>query len=511
MSDKKFRFWFPIDNMSKGKDEAGEVEMKFGGYASTTRKDIDGEHLDPSGFDLSYFNERGIVNWNHGKTPETIIGEPIEAKIKNNKLWVSTKLYNRSDLAKNVYTLGQTLEKSGATRRLGYSIEGIVTERDPINPAKVKKALITNMAITLNPKNPDSIIDIIKGTFNEFTEETDATAEELLKQVSNGGANGGTQYIIDITRPDGYRITVDCQYKIKIIKALDTENGKALIKEDVDNKLIDLNKISSKKRYLSKGQVFDKIFDKFGVIDLTTANKIFNKINTNMKKNQKEQSTNLADITEEVLEKALDAMSDSLDETTKPILKKGVDDANDAIETDDDDDENEEEEEETPKPKAKGKPFEKKGGDKMEKGLDSSALAIVLKGINNKLNEMNKRFDTMEKAIESQDELLNEIADSSPAPKSITKSATKPLQREFEKGIVDEFEKGIDDENGVKTVSVSKQKHQILGILDNMAFNQKEGFNPVMAKALTSFESAGTLEKGIVDEINKFAGIQLVN
>jgi hypothetical protein len=511
MADKKFRFWFPIDEMKKGTDESGEVEMKFGGYASTMRKDVDGENLDPSGFDLSYFNERGIVNWNHGKTPETIIGEPIEAKIIGKKLWVSTKLYNRSELAKGVYALGETLEQSGATRRLGYSIEGIVTERDPNNPTKVKKAMITNMAITLNPKNPDSIIDIIKGTFNEFDDSVDTSADELLKQVSNGGANGGTQYIIDITRPDGCRVVVDKDYQIKITKALDTINGKPLIKEDLDNKLVDLNKVSSKKDYLSKAQIMEKIFSKFGVIDLLNANKIFNKINSTMKKNQK--NSELANITEEVLEKALGKMSDSLSDD---ILNKNMKndeaeeevDPNDAIETD----ENEEEEyEEKPKPKAKAKPKAKpEMNDNMEKGSLSESLAIVLKGLNDKINKFNEKFDALEKSLDSQAELLNEIADSAPAPKSITKSNSKPLGRSFEKGIEDEFEKGVNGEESEKTLSVSKQKGAVLSVLDNLAFGAK-GFNPTIAKAMTTFESSGTLEKAIVDEIKTSTGIQLVN
>ena len=67
--NNNFRFWIPLDEISKSKDEQGNVVMKFGGLASTKRRDTDGETLDPAGFEIDYLKEKGIINWNHNKKP----------------------------------------------------------------------------------------------------------------------------------------------------------------------------------------------------------------------------------------------------------------------------------------------------------------------------------------------------------------------------------------------------------------------------------------------------------
>lgn len=168
---ENFRFWVPLDTINKSTDKEGRTIMKVGGIASTKTKDMDGESLDPEGFDISYLKNKGIVNWNHNKSPNAIIGEPTKANITKAGLHVECELYPDNPLANQVYELAETLEKNSKTRRLGFSIEGKATERDELDPTKVTKAMVTNIALTISPKNPDSIVNIIKGNFNELNDD----------------------------------------------------------------------------------------------------------------------------------------------------------------------------------------------------------------------------------------------------------------------------------------------------------------------------------------------------
>ncbi len=163
-----FNAFIPIE-FEKAKinktDGAAEERLIIKGVASTMDVDSDGEILDPNGFDLSHFMSKGHINWNHQvkNDPMAIIGEPLEAKIVNNQMVVKALLYKDNELAKKVYKIGQVLEKSGSSRRLGFSIEGKVTERDTVNKKYIKKAKITHLAVAPTPKNASTVMDISKG------------------------------------------------------------------------------------------------------------------------------------------------------------------------------------------------------------------------------------------------------------------------------------------------------------------------------------------------------------
>jgi len=227
--ENKFRFHLPLE-FSKSKNKEGEEVMKIKGVASTMDKDTDGEVLDPNGFDTSYLMDYGFLNWHHQtKTdPNAIIGEPTKAEVKDNKFYIEGDLYPWSPLAKSIYELAKNLKKSGSKRKLGFSIEGKATERDMLNDKFVKKAKITGVAITPMPKNPASFLDVMKGETDGLYELEYDTEEE--EKVS---ANGGETYIINITKPNGDRITVDKDFNLTY-KALTTVTGRALTRESLE-------------------------------------------------------------------------------------------------------------------------------------------------------------------------------------------------------------------------------------------------------------------------------------
>lgn len=300
-----FRFWVPIEDITKATDEkTGKTVMRLGGLASTKRKDTDGEDLDPEGFDISYLQERGIVNWNHNKSPEAIIGEPTKAELTKKGLHIECELYPDSELANKVYELATTLKKNSTKRRLGYSIEGKATLRDPLNPQSVKKAMITNVALTISPKNADSIVDIIKGEFHELSDSDIAKSNSNPLADFDMNANGGTtKYLVDITREDGTRILVDEEYRIKIDKALSAESssGQAITRESVDgvSKIVagPKDNLDKGEECLTKSEVIEIILENNSVISLEKATEIYQTLNN--------LAMSKTAITSELLNKAL--------------------------------------------------------------------------------------------------------------------------------------------------------------------------------------------------------------
>ena len=270
-SNLDFRFFVPLE-LSKAKDKDGKQVMKLGGIASTPDQDSDGEFLHPDGFDLDYFKKYGFINWHHQakNNPAAIIGEPTKAEVKNDKLYIETQLYNDSPLAKDVYTLAKALQSSKSGRSLGFSIEGKVTERDPMNPKIVRKAQITGCAVTPTPKNHTTLAEIIKGH---------VVVDDYAYAVDTDPANGGMSYILDVTKPSGERITVDEDLNITI-KSTNTTNARALIKESLDGSVKDLKKVGQKKgHHLTKGEVYGQIFSYLRGIDEDKAKQVFTIIN----------------------------------------------------------------------------------------------------------------------------------------------------------------------------------------------------------------------------------------
>jgi hypothetical protein len=349
----KFRAWIPIDKIEKSKDSDGNEIMKFAGYASPAGvEDTDGETLSPENFDISYLKNRGIINWSHAKKGlESAIGEPTKAEIRKGGLWLESLLYPDNPEAVKVYQLGKILQKNSKTRRLGYSIEGRALARDSEDPTKVTKAMITNCAICLNPKNIKSVIDIIKGNFDptDFEEDTIDVNENNVDQLIKSYSTPDKSNIIDITREDGMRVIVNDDYEVKIEKALSageitgrdttnstTDSGAPLKLESVDGVKTSLSKKKKKKsqdddeqeeadggeEFLAKSVVFEKIFQTLPGIGFEKAEKIFSALN-----NLTMKSDNKTKITDDLLEKALANLK----------LKKGDDGASNDEEDDSDD------------------------------------------------------------------------------------------------------------------------------------------------------------------------------
>lgn len=194
MTEDRFNFFVPA-TLSKGRDAKGKEEMWVQGVASTTDLDLEGETLDPSGYDTSYFLKSGWLKWEHGKDPNQYIGEPTEASVTaKNEFFIKGRLYSESKTAREVYELAEVLEKSNSGRQLGWSIEGKATKRNVQNPKKVEKAMITNVVLTTNPIGKNTWAEIAKGSYMgeayiqpEYNEEVTCDGEVCLLDVKHDG------------------------------------------------------------------------------------------------------------------------------------------------------------------------------------------------------------------------------------------------------------------------------------------------------------------------------------
>lgn len=232
MNKDKFRFFAPVDFLEKAKDKKGNDVYRVGGIISDTSTDADGEKLDPNGFDFSEFN---YINWNHGKSPSDIIGEPESWKVTPKGVYMEGYIYPESDKGQEAVQLMRVLGDSKKGNQLGWSVEGQVLERDLMDESKVTKARITAVALCPFPKNGNTFAELLRKGFNDDSLFQDN--EEL--EYENVDEDGN---IIKETLEDGSVVVVDKEGNIVVKKAQSTENSSALIEEDVEGNAKDLLK-----------------------------------------------------------------------------------------------------------------------------------------------------------------------------------------------------------------------------------------------------------------------------
>jgi len=159
--ERDFSFFMPLE-IVKSKDDS----MRIGGVATDEAgEDLQGEKVFIAGLETDYLLQRGNFNWNHGKEPKDILGEIDTVDKKGQKLYVEGFLYPKVEQAEAVYKLMKGMKESGSDRKLGLSIEGKVKER---NGKEIKKAWLRAVALTYDPINRGSFVDLIK-SMGDFT------------------------------------------------------------------------------------------------------------------------------------------------------------------------------------------------------------------------------------------------------------------------------------------------------------------------------------------------------
>lgn len=171
-----FKFIIPAE-ITKSKDG----EWRVAGLASTASVDRQGEIIMPEGIDATPIAKgKGFFNWDHDNSPENTVGVLDTYKKGSGGMYVEGRLFKNHTRAKAIYEIMSSLHK-GDTGRVGMSVEGKVIERDPTNPSIIRRCLIKNVALTMNPVNQDTFADIVKSMSGDAAIDFESTGTPKLQ------------------------------------------------------------------------------------------------------------------------------------------------------------------------------------------------------------------------------------------------------------------------------------------------------------------------------------------
>lgn len=177
----------------------GEEERCIGGLATTDSTDLQGQSVLQDGLDFSYFEKNGWFTDEHSKDPKDIVGwstSPALFVRKGQTLpdgrvapadghWVEGKL-TKSKKADAIWDSMRGLEKAGAPRGLGLSLDGDV-QQTTADKRKITKALVRWIAITAKPVNPETSLSALVKSLQAVDEHgIDAISLALHKALTSG-------------------------------------------------------------------------------------------------------------------------------------------------------------------------------------------------------------------------------------------------------------------------------------------------------------------------------------
>lgn len=138
---------------------------RIGGFVSTENLDKQGEVLIQKGLDFEPFLREGFFNDNHLKQTGKAVGYPEIAELRLHKgspaWYVEGFLLEEHGPAEEIWTLAKSLERAGWPRRIGYSVEGSILERDPGAMNTVRRAVVREVAITRCPVNTETQLTLL--------------------------------------------------------------------------------------------------------------------------------------------------------------------------------------------------------------------------------------------------------------------------------------------------------------------------------------------------------------
>jgi len=159
------------------------------------------------------FLRKGIISWDHlhkqEKSPEYIIGEPLDVSFKKESTWVKAKIYKSVKYGQSVLDL---LE-SGSTR-LGASIGGYIKKRKSLSKSvsMITKVIWDELAITYKPVNDTTLGNVSTIPIGAF-----AKALMAGSGVDAGSFTGGraiTHESLQGDKVDVQQITRDFSWRL---------------------------------------------------------------------------------------------------------------------------------------------------------------------------------------------------------------------------------------------------------------------------------------------------------
>ncbi len=253
MKNDDFKFVIPAE-ITKSKDG----EWRVAGLASTSSVDRQGEIIVPEGIDATPIAKgKGFFNWDHDNSPENTVGVLDSYKKGSGGMYVEGRLFKNHSRAKAIYEIMSSLNK-GDAGRVGMSVEGKVIERDPKNPSIIRRCLIKNVALTMNPVNQDTYADIVKSMSADaevdFQSEGKAldVAEAPVQKAEEAPTFTASQVVAIVEKALGVGAG-------NALAPADRSGGDALGKEDLDKKKVEKKKLKKGSKELFKSQMIEMI------------------------------------------------------------------------------------------------------------------------------------------------------------------------------------------------------------------------------------------------------------
>lgn len=207
-------FKFTLDADISKSDASGDGRRLIRGYASTADSDRQGESLVQKGLDIGDFVNHGYFNYDHDNS--IILGYPLPTcRVDDHGLWVEGELLKGIPQADRIWELALALQKSKAPRKVGFSVEGKVLERQG---KTVTKAKIYNVAITTNPVNTNCTWDAIVKSFNgmdTIDKSLSAGYETVPEDMESGSVFRKESLDSDLTN---LSYVIDDEEKKKLLK-----------------------------------------------------------------------------------------------------------------------------------------------------------------------------------------------------------------------------------------------------------------------------------------------------
>lgn len=159
---RQFTFDLEVECFEKASPDG--KERRIGGIVSTNDMDRQGEILLQEGLDFEPFLKGGWFNDNHSSDTDAAVGYPEVAELRDlgggRKGWyVEGFMLKGHEKADSLWNMMKALQK--ADRKLGFSVEGSIDERDPENPGTVRKATVREVAITRCPVNTSTALNVL--------------------------------------------------------------------------------------------------------------------------------------------------------------------------------------------------------------------------------------------------------------------------------------------------------------------------------------------------------------
>jgi len=224
-----FQFFVPaqiiVEKGGKPGKDGKAAKRWIQGVASTDDKDLQGEVVDQNGIDFSYFLKYGYFNNDHKQGFKNKVGQPTEARITKNGLWVKGFLFENHEVSDEIWELMHALDTTQADRRLGFSIQGKVKRRQG---TKIAECWIQDIAVTPAPVNTTTWAEIAKSLSAQKWDLSKDATEKSQSMLTQNVPIHGAHSVLSTESLDGEEKDTHVAKSLTITEAvtfLETQHG----------------------------------------------------------------------------------------------------------------------------------------------------------------------------------------------------------------------------------------------------------------------------------------------